>query len=787
MVSQDSVGDFVAGILEDNSGWLWIKTNKGVSKFNPRTGKFRTYDRSDGVPICPTWDDVCCKGTNGEMFFGGINGLVRFHPDSIRDNPYIPPVVITGFKIFDKPVSLDTAISEKKLLQLSYQDDVISFDFVALNFTSPEKNKYAYKLDGFDEDWTYCGTRRYASYTNLDAGSYVFRVKGSNNDEVWNEAGTSIAVVIAPPWWQTAWAYIGYSIVGLLFVYGLRRYDRKRTLLKHQLEMKDFEAEKLREVDAMKMRFFANISHEFRTPLMLILGPVEHLLSGTACTADREDLSVVRRSALRLLELISQIMDISKLEAGRMKMEVQASDLVPFLRGLVLSFASLAERKHIGLEFQPAEEKITGYVDLDKLQKIVTNLLSNAFKFTPEGGKVQVRVSTREGNHALGDAAKRRVEIVVSDTGVGVPTEERERIFHRFYQAGSSLGREHQGSGIGLALAKELVEIHRGDISVTSEPGKGSAFQVRLPLGKEHWKEEEIVKAGEGGEVPSVVVPEAFQEMADGEDREGPERTLEETASEDLPLVLIVEDNADVRSYLRNSLRKRYRLEEAADGLAGLKAAVECLPDLVVSDIMMPAMDGVELCRKLKNDERTSHIPVILLTARASDEGKLEGLETGADDYITKPFGVKELQVRMQNLIELRARLREKYRRQCLVEPGDLSVDSIDERFLHKALEVVRSHLSDPGFDNTSFSRELCMSRMQLNRKLQALTGHSTHEFLRALRLQRAAKLLQLHWGNVTEVAFEVGFNSLSSFARAFRDQYGVSPSEYAAHPTVRG
>jgi signal transduction histidine kinase/ligand-binding sensor domain-containing protein/DNA-binding response OmpR family regulator len=778
--SQHDAGNFITGIQEDSSGCLWLETSKGVSKYDPRTGSFRTFDRSDGVPICPTWGNACCKSRTGEMFFGGTNGFVRFHPDSIRDNPYIPPIVITAFKIFDKPVSLDTVISEKSVLLLSYNDNVISFEFVALNYTSPEKNQYAYKLEGFDEDWNYCGTRRYANYTNLDAGSYVFRVKGSNNDGVWNEEGASILMIIAPPWWKTVWAYIGYGCVGLSLLYGLRRYDRKRTLLRHQLEMKDFEAEKLHELDSMKMRFFANISHEFRTPLTLILGPAEKLLAQAERKADKEELSIVRRSAFRLLELINQIMDISKLEAGKMKVQVQSLDLVPFLRGLVLSFAALAERNHIGLTFSPAEESIAGYVDRDKVHKIVTNLLSNAFRFTPEGGKICVRLSASGDDQHSSESTKEFVEIVVSDTGMGVSKNELEKIFDRFYQANDSKLREHTGTGIGLALVKELVEIHRGNISVTSEPGKGSTFRVHLPLGRDHWKDEDMVEVAEGEEEPLVSVSDGPQGTVGVEDQgEKHEREVEKLAGEDLPLILLVEDNAEVLKYLRSNLSGRYRLEEAVDGLVALEASISRLPDLVVSDIMMPRMDGVELCRKLKNDERTSHIPLVLLTARASEEGKLEGLDAGADDYIIKPFDVKELQARIQNLIELRKTLREKYRRHCVLEPRDIPIESMEEKFLRKALEVVEKHLSETDFETATLAREVCMSRMQLNRKLQALTGRSAHQFIRNLRLQRAAKLLGSHWGNVTEVAFEVGFTSLSSFAKAFREEFGVSPSKY--------
>ncbi|MDH3252525.1 MAG: ATP-binding protein, partial [Ignavibacteria bacterium] len=786
---------FIRGMADDGVGNLWLTgSGKRLVCFTKATGTFRTFGPDRGFFLEQTAGIGFDEGSR-TMYVGGLNGLkglASFSPDSLllADNPDVPRIAITGFNIFGEPAALPSSITSTREIVLPHSDNYLSFTFAVLDFLNPSANRYAYKLEGVDRDWVKAFERRYANYTNLEPGEYVFHVKGSNSAGIWNEAGTSLRIVITPPWWRTVWAYVGYGAAIVLMLYGMRRYDRKRALLKHQLEMKDFEAEKLREVDAMKMRFFANISHEFRTPLTLILGPVGKLLSRAQRADDQEDLHIIRRNGLRLLELINQLLDIAKLDAGRMKIQVQALDLVPYLKGLVFSFASLAERKHIQLEFQPTEESITAYVDRDKVQKIVTNLLYNAFKFTPEGGEIRVGVSLAGGAIESGldqehpETTGGFVEIVVSDNGVGIPMEKLEKIFHRFYQADDSHVREHEGTGIGLALTKELVEVHHGHISVTSEPGKGSTFRVRLPLGKEHWQEEEIVEDTESAEERAVAVPVSVVDVSGGEEakamKDGNDEP-EDTTGDARPLVLVVEDNADVRSYIRSYLTQQYRVEEAVDGLAGLETAIDHMPDLVVSDIMMPKMDGVELCRKLKTDERTSHIPVILLTARASDEGKLEGLETGADDYIIKPFDVQELQVRIKNLIELRKTLREKYRRHCVLEPQDTPIESMDEKFLRKVLDVVQEQMSEPGFSTTTLAQGVCMSRMQLNRKLHALTGRSPHDFIRNLRLQRAAKLLDAHWGNVAEIAFEVGFNSLSHFSKAFREEYGVLPSEYGA------
>ncbi len=787
---------FIRGMVDDGAGNLWLTgTANHLICFTKATRTFRTYGPERGFHVRAS-GGIAVDRVRRRIYVGGVNAFVSFDPDSLllADKPGIPRIAITEFNIFGESAQLPVSITVAREIELPYSDNYISFTFSVLDFVHPLENGHAYRLEGVDRDWVYSYARRYANYTNLDPGEYVFRVKGSNSAGIWNEEGTSVRIVITPPWWRTIWAYIGYGISLVLTLYGIRRYDRKRTLLKHELKMKDFEAEKLREIDGMKMRFFANISHEFRTPLTLILGPVEKLLSRSETTSSRDDLNVVRRNALRLLELINQLLDISRLDAGEMGIRVCRLDLVPYLKGLVFSFASLAERKHISLLFNAAEPSINAYVDRDKLQKIVTNLLSNAFKFTPEGGEVRVGVSIAGGPAVQGgegghpESTGGFGEILVSDTGVGMEMERLEKIFHRFYQIDDSHIREHEGTGIGLALTKELVEVHHGHINVSSEPGRGSTFRVRLPLGKEHWKEEEIVDEEEGTGVAEAEAgggPLTVQEATPSEDElEGDEELemrddSEEWEEDSRPLVLIVEDNADVRSYIREFLTREYHVKEAEDGCAGLEAAMDHPPDLVVSDIMMPKMDGVELCRRLKTDERTSHIPVILLTARASGEGKLEGLERGADDYIIKPFDMKELQVRIKNLIELRKTLQEKYRRQCVLEPGDVPIESMEEKFLRRALDVVQEQMSETGFNTATLARGVCMSRMQLNRKLHALTGRSPHEFIRNLRMQRAAKLLEAHWGNVAEVAFEVGFNSLSHFSKAFRKEFGVLPSEY--------
>ena len=824
--------DLIFAILDDDNRNLWLGTNKGISKFNLIDETFKNYDKSDG--LLSTYYGgfgASCK-SGGLLFFGSPDGLTVFSPDEIKENLSIPNLFFTDFKIFNKSVSpgadspLKKSISSTNKIALSHDQSVFSFEFAALDFTAPEKNQYTYKMEGVDPDWVYTdASRRFATYTNLDPGEYIFRVKGSNNDGIWNEDGTSIKITILPPWWRTNWAYSFYVLLILSVVYGVWRFQTNRLKIKQQMEMEHFEAEKLREVDHLKSRFFANISHEFRTPLTLIQGPVRQIFSGEFNGNLKETSGMILRYSDRLLNLINQILDLSKLESGRMTLKVSCTDVTQFLKGIVQSFASLAERNKIALKLHTDNESATGYVDNDKLEKIVTNLLSNAFKFTPEGGTVEVNVSLRgdsrseamettkqsrlsERNEIASPASRRvrnygsatgGIQVKIFNSGAGIPPDQLDKIFDRFYQADESYTKDSEGTGIGLALTKELVEAHHGELRVKSEMNKGITFTVWLPIERKHFKPEEIVdiplspldevvdpSKGETKITP-LVREDSFGEG--GARRAGDvyadiltEKLVEKASHpKSAPLLLIVEDNPDVTAYISSFLQDDYRIITAENGESGLKKVLEKFPHLVISDVMMPVMDGFELCRKLKSDQNTSHIPVILLTAKADMESKIDGLEFGADDYVTKPFDAKELHVRVRNLIEQRKMLHEKFSRMIEVKPGEIAANSMDEQFLERLLNIFEDHVDQSDFSTEDFAREVGMSRSSLHRKLQAVTNQPTHEFLRTLRLKRAAQLLQQSAGTVTEIAYAVGFNSPSHFSRIFRQQFGQTPSEFAS------
>jgi signal transduction histidine kinase/DNA-binding response OmpR family regulator len=768
----------VNSIIEDDEGYLWLSTDGGLSKFDPVNKTFTNYYCEHGLPSA-IFHPAELKLESGEIWMATIDGgIVAFNPKDIKLNPIPPKVVLTNFRISNESVTigkdspLQADITVTKDIHLSHWQNDISIEVTALHYSHPSKNRYAYRLENHDKDWLYTGTNRIATYTNLDPGKYTFRARAANSDGVWNEAGVSLHIIIDPPWWKTWWAYGLYVVLFGAIVYGAFRYQLNRARMKQELILEKEHAEKLEEIDQIKSRFFTNISHEFRTPLTLILGPLENLFSKTTGKKLKTEYSIMLRNGRRLLQLINQLLDFSKLEAGHMTIYRKTENIVQLLKGIVGSFASAADQKNISLTFKTQEDKVLASVDPDKFEKILTNLLSNALKFTHEGGRIEVVLNLIKLDQIESQVKKENLlEIIVSDTGIGISAEHLKHIFDRFYQADPSQTRKHEGTGLGLALTKELVELHDGKISVVSEEGVGTTFKVYLHVGKPEDQEISVDEQMEHRVDDVGFEEESIEEIEKvGSKKRAPK-----------PIVLVVEDNMDVQLYIKGLLSSQYSMEQAKDGLEGFEKATSIIPDLIINDVMMPYMDGFELCEKLKTDERTSHIPIIMLTARATDSSKLKGLEIGADDYLIKPFNPKELRIRVKNLIDQRAKLRERFSKEIILQPRDIAVTSMDERFLQRAMEIVEAHMGDSDFHIEHFCLEIGMSRVQLHRKLRALVNQSTTEFIRSLRLKRAADLLRKKAGNVTEVAFQVGFNDSAYFTACFRKQFGVSPKKYTA------
>lgn len=766
----------VYGILPDKHGNLWLSTNKGLSKFNPHDSTFRNYDVQDGLQSNEfnTGAYFCSK--NGEMFFGGIKGLNYFFPDQIKDNPNKPNIVLTNFKIRDRYISnkIDTNILQKSIsktdhLVLSYDDDVITFEFAALDYSASEKNLYAYKLENFNEDWIYSGSVRFATYTNLPPGEYIFRVKGSNNDDVWNEKGTLLHLTITPPWWKTWWSYILYGLLFLSGLYLIRRYEMNRIHWKNQLKLEKVETDTLRKLDQLKSQFFANISHEFRTPLTLILGQVESVMSSSIEVKEKGKLQVANRNARRLLTLINQLLDLSKLESGSMELRANQHNIVSFLKSLFYSFESLAETQKITLKFDSELANIPVVFDPDKMEKVFYNLISNAFKFTKARGEIKV---------CVGIVKSSLVEIRINDTGEGIPADRLPHIFNRFYQADSSLTRGHEGTGIGLALTKELIELHKGFISVTSTEGEGSEFVIHLPLGDLNAVKEKLMDFDIGLSSKQNIFNDIETSEAEQESRKfSVDSQFSENGHKEI--ILIVEDNHDVRAYIHEQLENNYKLIEASNGEEGISIAQKEIPDLIITDVMMPKMDGYRFTKLIRSNELTSHVPIMMLTAKAALDDKIEGLETGIDAYLTKPFSTKELKATVKNLIYQRAQLRKRFSSATIIKPSEVSAVSVDQKFLEKTINIIEAHFEDEQFGVENLAEEVNMSVSQLNRKLNALVNQPAGQLIRSLRLQRAADLLKQNAGSVAEICYMLGFNDQAYFSRAFRKQFGYTPSDY--------
>ncbi len=797
----------VKAILEDENGHLWLGTAAGISFFNTQTGSFINYDEADGVfgadfNYSSAWTDE-----SGVMLMGSTSGLNCFDPRTILRSQYQPPVLITDFQIFNSSVQArdpalqgNKSILYAKEITLSHRQNVFSFQLAALDYNAPSSIEYAYQMEGFDADWVHGGTRRFVTYTNLNPGRYTFKAKSTNSDGVWNDQVAEIRVIITPPWWQTGWALLFYLLMLFGSVYGIVRFQAHRSRTQTMLRMQELEFNHLRQVENMKSRFFANLSHEFRTPLTLIKGPLEQLISGRIKDNQVHYYRMLYRNAEKLQRLIDQLLELSQLEAETIPLRTETHDLVHLLHGFVETFRPLSAQKKIDFVFRTDVNSVPALIDRDKFEKIINNLLSNAFKFTPVGGRITVELRCEKKPLSEDPLAAETAVVSIIDSGIGISEQDRQNIFNRFFQVDDSVKRGYGGSGIGLALVKELVTLHQWDISVTSQEGKGSAFILRIPVNKPVQTipaaaEPTAVVASENGE-PLIQTPDpvsastsrpSFGEYNAG-GKAGPVKPRPAVAESQRtlprPKILIVEDSADVRFFLADQLSPEFDTEQAGTAQDGIGLAGKTMPDLILSDVMMPVMDGIEFCHRLKSDWQTSHIPVILLTAKALPDDKIKGLETGADDYITKPFTMDELVARIKNLIDQRRRLRDRIKQELNLQPEALATNSIDKEFMEKLLAALEENLADEDFDSEQLAQKLFVSRSRLHRKLRALTGQAPGEFIRMYKLKRAAQMLVEKRVNVTQIAYEVGFGSPAQFTRAFKKYFSCLPSEFSRQTT---
>lgn len=770
----------IVSILEDNQGKLWFSHWSGITVIDPANKAFsygKNFDKHDRIQGDFYLNNVCLKDSDGQLLFGGSNGLNIINPADILQNPLSPNILLTQFKLFNKPVIQNELINNRVLFKkpfddadsitLNHNENAISFEFAALDFAAPEKIRYAYKLDGFDRDWIHTdASRRYANYTNLNPGNYVFKVKAMNNDGLWSDNVRSLSIMIRLPWWKTTWAMIVYAIMAIVVLLILHKLFLIRTSYIHDIKIERLQRENMEHLNKAKLQFFTNISHEFRTPLTLILAPVQSLIeSNKGGNLERKYLQRIHNNAQRLLRLVNQLLDFRKAETGNLKLQVVEGDLVKFVKEIKLSFDSLAEKMKINFTLHSTADIIKTWFDPDQFEKILFNLFSNAFKNTKEGSKISITVEEKNG----------AVFILIEDNGKGISAENLEKIFQSFFSYHED--RHHDGTGIGLALVKSLVDAHHGTIKVESKEHEFTRFIVSIPSGNSHFDSSELANLNNDGENIFQYVP-LPAEITFNEDAI-PERI--DSAAEPLPKMLIVEDNKEVREYIRTIFSDNYDIREADHGKDGWQIAVEENPDIIISDVMMPLLDGIAFCKALKSHVATSHIPVILLTARTSLIFEVEGLETGADDYIVKPFSPKVLQLKVRNLLRSREAFKNIFRDQKVlqIEPKKVTLNSTDEKFVQQLLESVEENISNTDYSVETLNMDMGMSRTLLYKKLKALTGLSPNEFIRSIRLKRAAQLLEQNEMTVAEVTYEVGFQDLQYFRECFKKFFGVTPSEY--------
>ncbi|WP_069658946.1 hybrid sensor histidine kinase/response regulator transcription factor [Arcticibacter eurypsychrophilus] len=766
-------------IIEDDQGLIWVSTNKGISRFNTQTKRFKNYSNYNGSQNNEFVQGSGKKTATGEIYFGGLNGFNYFNPKNLTSNKNIPAVLITDLKIANRSIVpggedslLKAQISFAHELTIGYKQS-FTIEYVALNYTTPQQNQYAYMLEGFDKTWNYVHTENTASYTNLDPGEYIFRVKASNNDGIWNEQGASIKIIIKPPYWRTLYAYLFYLAVAislLLFIRhrGIRKIKRKYALDQERQEAKQLllnehkEAERLREMDLSKIKFLTNISHEFRTPISLILGPVDKMLNKHNSPDDVNQLNMVHRNARRLLNLVNQLLDFRKLEEQELKLAKSKGEIISFIKEVTESFLDIAEKKGILLDFLSDTEWLYTAFDHDKIERILFNLLSNAFKFTTEGGHVSVKVND-EYDKTTGFIW---LTIKVIDTGIGIAKDKQDKIFDRFFQAEVDPAILNQGSGIGLSITKEFVKVHDGHIQVQSEPGKGSCFTIRLPF-----IAEDILDFVEKTSVETNNFDEIIEQ----------EHLLADSpmGGVEMPHILLVEDNYDLRFYLKDNLKPFFKVSEAENGKEGWQKALSLHPHLIVSDISMPLMNGIDLCRKIKSDKRTSHIPIILLTAITGKEGELRGLKTGANDYLTKPFDFEILLSKIKNLLTMQETFKNTFTKQIKLQPQEIEIESGDIKFINTVVSYIEDKLTNPQLSVEDLSKHLNMGRSSLYRKILNLTGETPVEYIRSVRLEKARLLLENSDLNIAQICYMVGFNMPNYFAKAFKAKYNMLPSQY--------
>jgi ligand-binding sensor domain-containing protein/signal transduction histidine kinase/DNA-binding response OmpR family regulator len=758
----------VLNILEDKNGNLWLSTFNGLCKFDTKTKTFKNYYQSDGLQSNQFLFSAAVKLHSGELVFGGIKGFTLFVPDSLRLRSYVPKLVFTDLKINNEPVSADNSWLVKTVgnniteLKIPYDKAVLFFQFAALEYTAPEKISYAYYLQGWDKGWNYTADLRTANYTHLSEGTYTFRVRSTNSDGTWSANETNIRIIILPPWYRTWWAYLLYAAIIGSAVYLFLMYKVKQTRLKYKIKLAKINAQKEHEINEKKLSFFTDVSHEFRTPLSLIINPLKDVLDKSGSAEEKKELNVVYRNARRLLSLVDQLLLFRKADTETDQLKISLVNFKNLCYEVYLCFVQQARSKSVEYRFECANENIYLYVDKEKIEISLFNLLSNAMKYTPGKGRIIFKIEEKEND----------VLVSLSDTGVGISDEEGDRLFEKFYRVGSGTGTGKSGFGIGLYLAKHFVDNHKGEIYYESAAAKGTTFFIKLKKGKEHLCEQKVC---EDVMVPSDILHELVEDPVSVQQTDN---RLAEIITGKLSL-LIVDDDLQLLEYIRGIFSEKFVIYQATNGNDALVLAKKNVPDIVISDITMGGMDGIELCKNIKSIPSLSHTPVILLTGASSKETELKSIEKGADDYISKPFEKEFLLAKVLNIVKSRDVIKKYFYNEITLQENNLKVSENYKEFLEKCIQIVEMHLDDDQFNIQKLSQEIGMSHSALYKKIKEISGQSANGFIRFIRLRKAAELFINTNCNVNQVAFEIGMNDLKYFRMQFNKLFGMNPSEY--------
>ena len=779
----------VRAIIFDNNGSLWVSGGSGLTKLDFKNKQSTNFNKDDGLIDNDFNNNAVFKDGNGELYFGGYEGVNYFNPNEIKKAEKAPRLYFSDFKLFNKSVKpnedsspLTKVISQTKEITLNHAQSVFTIEYVGINYNYSKKNQYAYYLEGFEKDWNYAGNNRTATYTNLEPGNYVFKVKSANADGTWSDVQLELKIKILPPWWKTIWAYLIYVSVLIFLIIYFNKIYQNRFKARQAIILEREKTIQLEKLNNKKLQFFTNISHEFRTPLTLIINPLEDILRSRNLSREiHNKLKIVHKSSDRLSRLINELMDFNKLEFNNIFLQVKKIEVIAFVNEIIGYFNEEATARNIIIDFESSLDELEDWLDPKMLEKIIFNIISNAFKFTPDNGSITISIDQSDADNFISINGNKvpSFSITIADTGSGIHKEDLIRIFDRFYQV-NNLNKDYYGStGIGLEVVKEFVELHKGKIDVESKLGEGTKFTVTFPLGKSFYKENEIVD--EVFEIEKIKNKFLFESnKGETDDNEINETTTElDAEAAKAYTVLIVEDNLELRNYLKQELSKLYKVVTAENGKKGYELAVQRLPDIIITDVIMPVMDGLQLCKNIKGDLKTSHIPLLMLSAKAMVNDRLEGIDSGADMYLSKPFELDILKSSLAQLITSRQIMFKKFYT-GITKDGKEKTTSLDNDFIQKILHFINENISESELSVELLSSKIFLSRSQLYRKIKTLTGVSVNEFIRNVRLEKAKQLLEQGNNNVNinEISYKVGFTSPSYFAKCYKLKYGYLPTQ---------